>query len=64
MEKKMRLIISVLTGAVALGLVPTLEAQKTPRKEAAPKIAPTEKDGCVTRDSIPHWQRDQQLEFS
>lgn len=46
----MRLIISVLTGAVALGLVPTLEAQKTPRKEAAPKIAPTEKDGCVTRD--------------
>jgi hypothetical protein len=48
---KMRLIISVLTGAAVLGLVPALEAQKTPKKEAAPRIqAPAEKDGCVTRD--------------
>ena len=48
---KMRLIISVLTGAAALGLVPALEAQKTPKKESAPKVlAPTEKDGCVSRD--------------
>ena len=46
----MRLIISVLTSAAALGLVPTLEAQKTPKKEPAPKVAPAEKDGCVTRD--------------
>jgi hypothetical protein len=47
----MRLIISVLAGAAVLGLVPTLEAQKTPKKEAEPKaVAPTEKDGCVTRD--------------
>ena len=47
----MRLIISVLTGAAALGLVPTLEAQKTPKKESEPKVLmPTEKDGCVSRD--------------
>ncbi|HZJ00244.1 MAG TPA: PDZ domain-containing protein [Gemmatimonadaceae bacterium] len=46
----MRLIISVLTGALTLGLAPALEAQKTPKKETAPKLAPTEKDGCITRD--------------
>ena len=47
----MRLITSVLTGAVVLGLVPTLEAQKAPKKEAEKKAAvPVEKDGCVTRD--------------
>jgi hypothetical protein len=50
MEKTMRLMISVLTGAVVLGLVPALEAQKTPRKEPAPKLAPSEKDGCITTD--------------
>jgi len=46
----MRLIISVLTGALTLGLAPALEAQKTPKKEAAPKLVPTEKDGCATKD--------------
>ena len=47
----MRLIISVLTGAAALGLVPTLEAQKTPKKESEPKVLmPTEKDVGVSRD--------------
>lgn len=47
---KMRLIISVLTGALALGIGPALEAQKTPKKEPAPRLAPSEKDGCVTND--------------
>jgi hypothetical protein len=47
----MRLIISVLAGAAALGLVPALEAQKAPKKDDAPKkvVAP-DHDGCVTRD--------------
>ena len=46
----MRLITSVMAGAVVLGLAPTLEAQKTPKKEAEKKAVPIEKDGCVTRD--------------
>lgn len=46
----MRLIISVLAGALTLGLAPAIEAQKTPKKESAPKLMPSEKDGCVTRD--------------
>jgi hypothetical protein len=47
----MRLIISVLTGAVALGLVPALEAQKAPKKDDAPrKVLAPERDGCVTRE--------------
>lgn len=47
----MRLIISVLTGAAALGLVPALEAQKAPKKDDAPKkvVAP-DRDGCITRE--------------
>jgi PDZ domain-containing protein len=47
----MRLLISVLTGAAALGLVPALEAQKAPKKDDAPKkvLAP-DHDGCVTRE--------------
>jgi hypothetical protein len=52
MEKTMRVIISVLTGAAALGLVPGLGAQqKAPKKEAAPmtKTAP-ERDGCFKTD--------------
>lgn len=47
----MRLIISVLTGAWALGLVPALEAQKAPKKDDAPrKVLSPDRDGCVTRD--------------
>lgn len=46
----MRLIISVLTGALTLAVVP-LEAQKTPKKEATPRsINPTDKDSCTTKD--------------
>ena len=47
----MRLIISVLTGAAALGLVPALEAQKAPKKDDAPrKVVAPDNEGCVTRD--------------
>ena len=46
----MRLMISVVTGALTLGIASTMEAQKTPKKEAAPKLYPTEKDGCTTKD--------------
>ena len=47
----MRLIISVLTGVAALGLVPALEAQKGTKKDDAPKkvVAP-DREGCETRD--------------
>ena len=45
----MRLILSAVTAA-ALAFAPTLEAQKTPKKEAEKKAEPVEKDGCVTRD--------------
>lgn len=46
----MRLIISVLTSAVTLAVAPALEAQKTPKKEANPRINMTDRDSCTTRD--------------
>jgi hypothetical protein len=46
----MRLTISVLAGALALAVAPTLEAQKTPKKEANPSINPKDTDSCTTRD--------------
>ena len=48
----MRVIVSVITGAALLGLVPGLEAQtKTPKKEKQPATAEKrDKDGCFTRD--------------
>ena len=48
----MRVIVSVITGAALLGLVPALEAQqKRPRKEKQPATAEKrDKDGCVTSD--------------
>lgn len=48
----MRVIVSMLTGAALLGLVPVLEAQtKTPKKEKQPATAAKpDKDGCVTKD--------------
>ena len=52
-EMTMRVMISVLTGAAALGLVPLLGAQeKSPSRKAPPSVkseAP-ERDGCVTTD--------------
>lgn len=45
----MRLILSAVTAA-ALAFAPTLEAQKTPKKEAEKKADAVAKDGCVTRD--------------
>jgi hypothetical protein len=48
----MRVIVSVITGAALLGLVPTLEAQqKAPRKEKQPATAEKrDRDGCFTRE--------------
>ena len=49
---KMRLMLSVLTGAALLGIVPAANAQqKEPKKEKEPKtsIRP-EGDGCITKE--------------
>jgi len=47
----MRVMISLLTGAALLGLAPSLEAQKAPKKEKQPSTASKpERDGCTTRD--------------
>jgi hypothetical protein len=48
---KMRLMLSVLTTAALLGAVPTVNAQKQPKKEKEPKAAiGRDGDGCVTTD--------------
>src|SRR6185503_4188577 len=46
----MRLIISVLAGALTLATAQSVEAQKTPKKEANPSINPKDSDSCTTKD--------------
>ena len=47
----MRLMLSVLTTAALLGVVPAANAQKEPKKEKEPKTAiGRDRDGCVTTD--------------
>lgn len=47
----MRLMLSVLTGAALLGIVPAANAQKEPKKEKEPKTSiGRDRDGCTTTD--------------
>jgi hypothetical protein len=47
----MRLMLSVLTSAALLGIVPAANAQKEPKKEKEPKTSiGRDRDGCVTKD--------------
>jgi hypothetical protein len=47
----MRFIISVITGAALLGLVPAAEAQKAQKKDKQPSTrAQSDDDGCFTRE--------------